>query len=168
LSVSVDNRHGRLRVDQRALRRQVRRVLADAGRGDAWVDVSLVADAEIAALNRDWRGVDGVTDVLSFALDEVAGPTAGPEVLGDVVISLDTAARQARRVREVHGLDRSAWRLREETLFLLTHGVLHLLGHDHATPEEAAAMAAEERRLLGELTAVPFQQIDRSDHAVDG
>ena len=166
MTVTVDNRHGRLRVDQRAIGRQVRHVLADAGRGGAWVDVSLVSDAEIAALNRDWRGVDGVTDVLSFALEEVAGPMAGPTWLGDVVISLDTAQRQAKRVRDVHGLARGAWRLREETLFLLTHGVLHLLGHDHATDDEASAMAALERRLLGPLAAVPFQQIDRRDHAL--
>lgn len=91
----------------------------------------LTSDAVIQPLNAQWRGKDAATDVLSFPLDE------GP-VLGDVVISVDTAARR---------VDGETWRLEDELAFLLLHGVLHLLGHDHHEPDERAAMEAEEQRL---------------------
>ncbi len=100
---------------------------------DTPLQLSLVLtdDASIRELNERWRGKDSATDVLSFPLDE------GP-LLGDVVISLDTAAR---RVNEPD------WSLEDEVLFLLIHGALHLVGHDHMEPEERARMEAAEQRL---------------------
>ena len=114
--------------------------------------LSLVSDAEIAELNSDWRGKAGPTDVLAFAaqddgLDD-APPLPMPDLdddsiepleLGDVVISLDTAARQAVE----HGHD-----LPHELLFLATHGRLHLLGWDHPDEASLAAMLAQQERLL--------------------
>ncbi len=108
------------------------------------VCVVLTDDARVRELNLRWRGVDAPTDVLSFAMDE-GDPVAagGPQMpLGDVVISLDTAAAQAR-ARDVD--------LEQEATFLLVHGLCHLLGHDHAVPEEAAQMRAEEDRLLAHV-----------------
>ena len=101
----------------------------------------LTGDEAIAALNAQWRGKDGPTDVLSFPQDEGEAMPLGdePAPLGDVVISLDTAAAQATA--------RGAELLTEVT-FLMVHGVCHLLGHDHAEPEEAARMRAFEDRLL--------------------
>ena len=107
------------------------RALADAVDPARELSVHLCGDAEIRALNRDFRARDAPTDVLSF-------PQEAP-LLGDVVISLDTAARQARE--RGHGLEL-------ECRVLLAHGVAHLAGHDHHDPDEARAMAAEERRLL--------------------
>jgi len=101
------------------------------GLGRESVSLSLVGDGEMRRLNRLWRGKDRTTDVISFPF----GP--GP-FLGDVVISLDTARRQARR-----------WPLSVELRRLLAHGMCHCQGHDHEKPADAARMAAAERRLLG-------------------
>jgi probable rRNA maturation factor len=96
------------------------------------LSLTLVSDRRMRALNRRWRGIDEPTDVLSF-------PQHGPSV-GDVVISLDTARRQARE---------GGWPLSAELRRLLAHGLLHCMGHDHHTKADARRMAAAERRLLG-------------------
>lgn len=122
------------------LRRDARRLLQalaeDEPRlAEAELSVLLCDDPFIHDLNRAWRQVDAPTDVLSF-------PQNDPVTLGDVVISVDTAARQA--AEQGHPLER-------ELRVLLVHGVLHLLGHDHHAPEETARMRAEEERLLARL-----------------
>ena len=118
--------------------------------------LSLVGDAEIAELNSDWRHKPGPTDVLAFAAqDEASGgappmpmPGGGgddePLELGDIVISLETAARQAPD----HEHD-----LRQELLFLATHGLLHLLGWDHPDDASLAAMLARQERLIATAPA---------------
>jgi len=109
----------------------------------AELSVLLVGDAEMRRLNRDYRGKDAPTDVLAFALREGDGGTLHPEMLGDVVISLDTAARQARARGATLG---------DEVRVLLTHGVLHLLGYDHErSPRDARAMFRKQRHLLAQL-----------------
>lgn len=116
--------------------------------------LSLVGDAEIAELNGDWRQKSGPTDVLAFAaqdddLDGAPPMPLPPQLaddqedsleLGDIVISLDTAARQAPE----HGQS-----LVEELQFLACHGLLHLLGWDHPDEPSLAAMLARQERLLG-------------------
>ena len=113
---------------------------------EAELSVVLCDDAFIHPLNRDYRGKDAPTDVLSFAQRE--GEDADPDdpVLGDVIISVQTAQRQARQ--RGYGIDK-------ELRVLLVHGMLHLLGHDHLDPDEAAQMQAEERRLLALLGEDP-------------
>ncbi len=96
-------------------------------------------DPAIHALNRDWRGLDKPTDVLSWPLEDDA-PAGTEDALGDVVISLDTARRQAAA---------RGWTLAEETALLLVHGILHLLGHEDDTEAGANAMRAWERQILG-------------------
>lgn len=103
------------------------------------LSVVLVGDARIRTLNRAWRGKDHATDVLSFpAGDWPKG--AGLRPLGDVVISLDTTVRNARAYGHT---------VEDELARYLAHGLLHLLGHDHERPKDAAQMAAAETRLLG-------------------
>ena len=118
------------------------RVLREAARGwvgrDERLSLSLVTDREMRALNRAWRGKDRPTDVLSFPLDERGA-------LGDVVISLDTARRQARE---------GGWPLSRELRRLLAHGILHCRGHDHERRADARRMAQAERRLLGKAGMV--------------
>lgn len=118
---------------------------------DAEASVVLTTDAEVHELNLTWRGIDSPTDVLSFALMEAEDAAMHPGVLGDVIVSIDTAARQAAdatHAERVWGEPGHAWGLSEEVLFLVVHGFLHLLGHDHGEPDEEAVMRAEERRLF--------------------
>lgn len=101
-------------------------------------------------MNRDWRGFDKPTDVLSFALREGEGAEFAGELLGDIVISVETAARQALSAEHrgrVEGDAPGDWDLNDEIGFLLIHGLLHLLGHDHAEFQQEVLMRAEERRL---------------------
>ena len=111
---------------------------------EAEVGCLLVTDRRIRALNRRYRGEDHPTDVLAFPQVEGGGPPGQPGLLGDVVISVETAARQAAGAG--HSLER-------EAALLLIHGILHLLGHDHATAAERRRMCALQRRLLREAAA---------------
>jgi len=130
--------------DRRLLRLRAGRVLAALGRRDAELSVALVDDAAIAALNGRYRGRARPTDVLSFSLLQGDHAERRGALLGDVVIGVETAARQARRRRV---------RLDDEVARLLIHGVLHLVGHDHEEPDEARRMRAEERRLWQALAS---------------
>ncbi len=125
-------------VDGRSLVAIARRLLAAAGAHDRGLSLSLVDDDRIRALNRTYRGKDRATDVLSFSLDGCDGDASPERLLGDVVISVETARRQA---------DEYDAPLQREVYRLLIHGVLHLLGHDHVAVTERRAMRREERRL---------------------
>ncbi len=119
------------------------RLLELVGRPEAELSVVLCDDAFIQPLNAEWRGKDAPTDVLSFAMQEGDDLLEDDPVLGDLVISVETADRQAAE----QGHDRAA-----ELRVLLVHGLLHLLGFDHEdTPERAAEMRAEEARLVAAL-----------------
>lgn len=129
-------------VDKRLLRRRARCILAVLGCEEAELSVCLVEDGAIESLNAAHRGKRRPTDVLSFSLLEGSHAKFRGELLGDVVIGIETAARQARDT----GRD-----LNDEVARLLIHGVLHLLGHDHVRSAEARRMRAEERRVARAL-----------------
>jgi probable rRNA maturation factor len=137
--LAVEVEHPRAAQAGRVLRTAARdyaRALKLDGRE---LSLSLVSDRRIRALNRKWRGHDRATDVLSFPLGE--SPRArGSGPVGDVVISLPTALRQAGE---------GGWSLARELRRLLAHGLLHCLGHDHGTRAQALRMDRAERRLLG-------------------
>jgi len=133
--------------DRALLARRARAVLRALGHARSELSLALVDDEGIAALNARDRGKQGPTDVLSYSLLEGPHVARRGALLGDVVISVDTAARQARRGRR--SLD-------DECLRLLVHGVLHLVGHDHEAEEEARRMRAEERRVLRAVGASPL------------
>jgi probable rRNA maturation factor len=129
---------------RRRLRTEVARMIRAAARRDGQVDyevsVRLVGDAAIRALNGTYRHKDRPTDVLAFAQREGPGGDLHPGILGDVVISVETARRQGKR-----GLYR-------ELLHLAAHGLCHLLGYDHrddAEEREMNARAAGLRREAG-------------------
>ena len=115
------------------------------------VSIALVDDSAIHLLNRQYRGIDRPTDVLSFALQDAEGlsPSVAetaeqPLVLGDVIISTDTAQRQA---------DERGHSLEKEISILVIHGMLHLFGYDHEDDDEAEEMEALERQLLNDIPA---------------
>jgi probable rRNA maturation factor len=118
------------------------RILSDSGRSEAELSILITDDEEISSLNRSYRGIDRPTDVLSFSQIEGEGPFTWPELLGDVVISSETAERQALELGHT---------VLDEMKRLLVHGVLHLLGFDHEGDEEAARIMreAEEKYLQG-------------------
>lgn len=136
--VNVSCRGNRKRVDPRTVRRRAERVLAAVGRDSSELSVLLCDDEVIKELNRDYRGLDKPTDVLSFSMNEGGEANPNPELLGDVVISVETAERQGKTA-SVGVVD--------EVTSLLIHGVLHLLGYDHNTPFKSKKMMAEASRI---------------------
>jgi probable rRNA maturation factor len=118
------------------LRRVVHQVPAQGADG---FTVCLVSDQRMKGYNRDFRGLDAVTDVLSFPGDGAADPE-GRVYLGDIVIAVPAAARQARQRK--HSLAR-------EIRILALHGYLHLLGHDHE--KDDGAMDRLQRKLVHRL-----------------
>jgi probable rRNA maturation factor len=139
-------------VDLAALERTAAVTLAAELNEPAEMGFVIVDDERIQELNREWRGYDEPTDVLSFGLSDRSKPAVDDEEpfpfpqepddvlhLGEVVISYPTAVRQATE----HGRPRE-----EELRHLLIHGILHLLGYDHAELEEEAVMRAREAVLL--------------------
>jgi probable rRNA maturation factor len=145
----------RRRLNARRLTSAAQALMRAAGAGDATLSLSLVGDAAMRRLNREHRGKDRATDVLSFPLlshaerrraPARAPGAAGERLLGDVVISLDTAARQA----SAYGATLDA-----EVRRLLIHGILHLLGFDHERPRDRARMRTQERR-LADAIALPW------------
>ena len=121
---------------RRHLTRMVRAAALAEGRKDLEVALRLCDDAAIRELNRDYRGKNKATDVLAFAQREAA--TADAALLGDIVISLDTAKRQAKRG------------LYAELLHLASHGLCHLLGYDHRDDVEEREMNARAAALRRE------------------
>jgi probable rRNA maturation factor len=151
------------------------------GKVDAEMELTLAGDAEMERLNFDHMGERGPTDVLAFPLHEWQldgdgaharlsddlegfGPPGGPLLLGDVVIDLDQAVRQAAE---------GGWSVTEELVLLAIHGTLHLLGHDHADIDDEERMRAAERSVLQvlhrrhrEVDWRPGSLFDRAGHAV--
>jgi len=123
---------------QNAARAALKQQQADA---TSALSIVLTDDEQSRELNRDYRGIDTPTDVLSFGVHE-RDPETGYLYLGEIIISLPYAAKQAQQ---------SGHSLQEETQLLVIHGVLHLLGHDHAEQEEKTVMWAAQTTILETL-----------------
>jgi probable rRNA maturation factor len=137
--IDVQNRQ-RIPVDLARVRRTIRLAIEALGAWDHEVSLTLVDDREIRALNARYRGVRRATDVLAFPL---AGPAA---VLGEAIISVETARRQARTLGHSLG---------EELDLLCCHACLHLVGYDDRERLEARVMHGREMALLGRLHERP-------------
>lgn len=148
MPVLVSNLQDSLPVHEELLQRlteAVETVLAQTGMPEvAEVSIVFVDDAYIARLNQQYRHIDGATDVLSFALLEGEPMPEGEQelLLGDVVISLETANRQAEEYG--HSFDR-------EVSYLVVHGVLHLLGYDHQLEPNRKRMREVEEKILARV-----------------
>lgn len=146
-------------------RRSVAAALAAAAPpfpGPVEVGVLLTDDARVRGLNRDWRGQDRPTNVLSFPAREPGDPwpPAGPVPLGDVAVALETVLREAAAEGKAPA---------DHLAHLLVHGTLHLLGHDHEDDAEADAMEALEVRVLAGLgVADPYRDPTGDDEGDRG
>ena len=106
------------------------------------VSITFVDDEEIRELNSEYRNVDKSTDVLSFPMFEEEGDTPFTPLLGDIVISIETAKRQAEEFG--HSIDR-------EIAYLTAHSMFHLLGYDHMVDEDKVIMRKREEEILNKL-----------------
>ena len=135
MPVSVLRRSGARGASLRKVRSDAEKILSFLDEKDSELSVLLATDSQIRRLNRDYRNKDRTTDVLAFAMREGDRIDGDESVLGDVVISLDTAKGQA--VADGQSIDVAVRRL-------LIHGILHILGYDH---ERSLAEAKEMRRM---------------------
>jgi probable rRNA maturation factor len=135
----------RVIFNQVRLERLARAILSDVGETSAELGILFVGDRRMRYFNRRYRGKDRTTDVLAFAMREA--PHSSAHLLGDVVIAVPTAVRQARQ---------SQRSLDEELTILLIHGILHLCGYDHEQNEkEASRMHRRERMILRSIAQWP-------------
>lgn len=145
IEVLYDNRQDFMEItkdDEEAVREAACKVLETEGcEGDYEISVSFVTNKEIKELNRDYRNVDSITDVLSFPMDDEEDPE-GVVMLGDVILSTEKIKEQA----EEYGHS-----LRREMTYLTVHSVLHLLGYDHMEEDEKSEMRGREKEVMKEL-----------------
>jgi probable rRNA maturation factor len=145
-TIQIENQQAKQKTNLENLEKVAQKILSVLGCPEAELSVLLVDDAGIREINRDYLDRDHPTNVISFAMQEGEGSGLTPDLLGDVVISTETAARDAADadISYLH-----------ELYFLLLHGVLHLLGYDHerSGEEEAARMEAREREVFALIQA---------------
>lgn len=140
MPVLIDNRQNRKAGLRKKTEKAARVILNALGCPDAELSVLLVDDPQIAVLNKEYLGRTGPTNVIAFPMQEGPFPDITPDLLGDVVISVETSDREA----ETGGVPPE-----ERFLELLIHGILHLLGYDHENDEaEARRMEAKTRELM--------------------
>ena len=128
MSVECRNAQRKRKLDLRRIKRVVEALLAAVGRPEAEVSILFVDDRRMRRLHKAWMGEDTPTDVLSFPMDQ--------RILGDIVISVETAARRAPA------------RVTREIFRYLIHGLLHLMGRDHVKRSDRQRMNRESRRLM--------------------
>jgi probable rRNA maturation factor len=150
MPVLVQNHLRLVRFDRLRLVRLVERMLSDVGEASAELGLTFVGDRRMRRLNSQYRQKDRTTDVLAFALREASAPCPSrfaDGLLGDVVISIPQAIRQAKE---------GARTLDTELAALMIHGILHLCGYDHERSDtEARRMHRRERMVLRRLGKIP-------------
>ncbi len=128
-AIRIDSRQKRVKLDRAALRRDVRKILALLGIPGREVSLLFVDDEGIRKINRDYLRRDRPTNVIAFSLAEGDFGDVNPGVLGDVVVSVETAAREARA---------AGIAIEDAILYLILHGILHLAGYNHEGPSGTA------------------------------
>ena len=132
MEILIDNRQKRIELDQQELRKKTELILEGLGCSpSSTISIAIVDNSEMAELNFRYRGKDGPTNVLSFCQSEGPHKSPQPGLLGDVVISGDRAADDAAELN---------YTTDEMVLYLLIHGVLHLVGYEHQEPSDALTM----------------------------
>lgn len=139
MEVLIENRQNRHRLQKQKIHTTARRILNALGYPDAQLSILIVDDTRIADLNRTYLNHSGPTNVIAFPMQEGPFSDISPDLLGDVVISADTAYREAVEA----GME-----MAERFNQLLIHGILHLTGYDHIHSEEAAAIMEQKSNEL--------------------
>ena len=155
IDVAINSDLDRFKIDEAKIRLLANKVLIHLGKSDQELSIQFSNTQEMADLNSQYRDKDGSTDVLSFPQQEFDSPVLVNETpesdgeegsypglqgtLGDIVLSLDDALRNAKSIG--HSLD-------AEVAFLIIHGILHLCGHDHQTVEEEKVMVSQQKILV--------------------
>ena len=134
MEVLLRNRQRKIKADLAAIRLVAEKILKALNLPQAELSITLVNDKQIRALNRQYRKLDRPTDVLAFSMREGSFKELNPFLMGDVIISLETALRQANTLSHS---------FQQEFNQLLVHGMLHLLGYDHGR-----TMSGKEQALL--------------------
>jgi pyridoxine 5-phosphate synthase len=130
-------------VNKEYIQHTAEQLLQLTGKTESELSILLVSDKRISELNSLWRGKSGPTNVLAFSLTEGQDVVMAGNLLGDIVISVETAANEAKR---------DGTTIHQRLIILLIHGLLHLLGHDHErSPEEAETMFRKEQELLEKI-----------------
>ncbi|MCP4716329.1 MAG: rRNA maturation RNase YbeY [Deltaproteobacteria bacterium] len=143
--ILIENQQSRIAIETPLIQQLASAILSALALKNPEVSILLLDDQAIAGLNREYLNRSGPTDVISFPMHDEDFPDIQPQLLGDVVISAETAQRQARE---------RGCSLNEELLFLLIHGVLHLRGYDHErSPEDEKVMQAKEQELFSAVIA---------------
>ena len=150
MGIRIDNQQSRQNLSRNRIRKKARALLSALGSPDGELSILFVDDTAMADLNRQYRNRQGPTNVLAFSMRDGDFGHLHPELLGDVVISTDTAAREAEDL----GIS-----LEQRLDFLLVHGVLHLFGYDHERGEAAEAEMEAKTEELFEL----INKIDPSE-----
>jgi probable rRNA maturation factor len=140
MKIWIRNLQKPIPLDLRELRKIAKRILNEAALPEAELSISFVDDGQIQELNRRYLGRDKPTNVLAFSMAEGAFASVNPQLLGDVIVSVDTARRQSNRFG-LNGM--------EMIILLMIHGILHLLGYEHeGTKKGAAEMVKKQKELF--------------------
>ncbi|MGQ9646381.1 MAG: rRNA maturation RNase YbeY [Thermodesulfobacteriota bacterium] len=140
MKIWIRNQQKHILSEQRRIRKAAQRILADLALHDAELSILLVNDAQIRGLNRLYLKKDKPTNILAFPMRAGEYPTLHPHLLGDLVISVETAQRQCKRF----GLHPT-----QMIILLLVHGILHLVGYEHEGSKKGAQeMALKQRELF--------------------
>jgi len=145
MKIQIENQQKRIKIDKRKIRIKVKKLLKIMDCANKEISITFVDDVTIQRINKQYLSKDKPTNVISFSLQEGEFGGINPEVLGDVVISVDTANSDA---------DKGNLSFDEEILFLIIHGLLHLTGYNHENTSKANAlkMKQKEKELFRSLT----------------
>ncbi len=137
MAILIENRQKRIEIASPRVRQEINSVLKFLDSADSEVSILIVDDEEIAEINHQYLDRNWPTNVIAFSMREGDFGEINPHVLGDIIISVDTALRDARQ----GGLS-----FEDEFVYLIIHGLLHLLGYDHETSEEDAKIMQEKEK----------------------
>lgn len=144
MKLQIRNNQNKIKIDKRNIRGTVLKILKILDCADKEISLSFVDDENIKQLNKQYLGRDKATNVISFSLQEGEYSDINPQIMGDIIISVETAQRDAIKGNLT---------VTQELEFLIIHGILHLLGYNHenTTKKETNKMRQKEKELFNAI-----------------